>query len=234
VLVTEEGKSIALVPGTKVRVGFSNNSVSASAGCNNMSGEYRLEGEKLVVGELAISAMGCPTNLGKQDQWLADLLTAGPTLVVDGDNLVLTTDTTEVTFLDRDQAEPDQPLEEITWTLTTVIDGDVASSVPAGMDTTLLFDKNGTFTFSDGCNSGGGKYSVERDTMKLSQVISTAMACDTTKEHSDVTAAIDAMFRADSITFSVDHTTLSLHEIGGPHSLQYDAAVDVNVDIIDY
>ena len=54
------------------------------------------------------------------------------------------------------------------------------------------------------------------------------MACDTTKEHSDVTAAIDAMFRATSIKFAIDHATLSLTETSGQHGLQYDAAVDVS------
>ena len=63
--------------------------------------------------------------------------------------------------------------------------------------------------------------------MNLSDVLTTAMACDTTKDHSDVTAAIDAMFRTASIKFSIDHATLSLNEMSGEHGLQYDAALDV-------
>jgi len=227
VLITKDGKSVVLVPGTKIRLGFSNGMLSASAGCNSMSGQYDLQDGSLRVDQLATTDMGCPQNLADQDKWLSDILTASPTVELDGNDLLLTSDKTEITFLDRETAEPDQPLAGITWSLTTVINGDVASSVPEGMNTTLLFDENGRFTFSDGCNSGGGKYSIDGDTMNLSQVAMTAMACDTTKQHSDVTAAIDAMFQAASIKFSIDHATLSLQEISGQHGLQYDAAVDV-------
>ena len=168
VLVTRDGESVVLVPGTKIRLGFADGMLSASAGCNSMSGQYQLQDGLLEVEQLATTDMGCPQKLAEQDKWLADILAASPALALDADDLVLTSGKTAISFLDRETAEPDQPLAGITWTLTTVIDGDAASSVPVGMDTTLLFDPNGTFTFSDGCNSGGGKYSTDGDTMNLS------------------------------------------------------------------
>ena len=74
--------------------------------------------------QLATTDMGCPQNLADQDKWLSDLLMASPTLAFDGNDLVLTSDKTEITLIDREKAEPDQPLTGITWSLATVIDGD--------------------------------------------------------------------------------------------------------------
>jgi heat shock protein HslJ len=223
VLVTENGKSKVLVPGTKVRLGFSDGMISVSAGCNSMSGDYSVADGKLVVGSMATTDMGCQANLMGQDQWLATFLGKKPTVSVDGNNLVLTSETTEVTFLDREQAEPDQPLTGITWGLTTILNGDTASSVPAGVSPTLLFDDQGGFTYNDGCNAGGGQYAINGSTITFSQIVSTQMACGGVKD--EAAGAIRAVINDGSATYSIDHSTLSLH--AGDHGLQYDAAVDL-------
>lgn len=223
VLVTENGKSTVLVPGTKIRLGFHHGTVSASAGCNNMGGEYEIDSGALVVGQMATTDMGCAADLMDQDQWLAHFLSSKPAVSLDGNDLVLTSDTTEITFLDRSVAEPDQPLTGITWGLTTIIDGEMASSVPVTVTPTLLFKDDGTVEIYDGCNSGGGQYTVEGQTLKLSQVVSTQMACGGDKDA--VAAAIRQVLGAQEIQFSIDHSTLSLQASG--RGLQYDAAVDV-------
>jgi len=224
VLVTQNGKPKALVSGTKVRLSFPAGTLSASAGCNNMGGDYEIKDGALVVDQLAITDMGCQNNLMNQDQWLSTFLSSKPKVSLDGNNLVLTSDSTEITFLDRQQAEPDQPLTGITWGLTTILDGETASSVPNGVTATLLFNDDGTVQIYDGCNSGGGQYTVEGSTLHLSQVVSTQMACGGDKD--EVAAAIRQVLGAEEIDFSIDHTTLSLQ--AGGHGLQYDAAVDVS------
>lgn len=223
VLVTEDATSKVLVSGTTIRLGFSSGQLSASAGCNNMSSDYELTGGKLVVGSMATTEMGCQANLMDQDQWLAGFLGSKPALALDGNNLVLTSDTTEITFLDREKAEPDQSLTGITWGLTTMIDGDVASSVPQGAMATLLFKDDGTVQIDFGCNAGGGDYSVDSDTLHLTHIVSTNMACPGAK--GDVETAVVAVLNADTITFAIDHSTLTL--TAGQHGLQYDAALDV-------
>src|SRR4029077_18267591 len=104
VLVTEKGKSKVLVPGTKIRLSFTDGMLGASAGCNSMGGDYQVVNGKLVVGQMSTTEIGCPTNLGEQDQWLAAFLGAKPQIALDGNNLVLTSDDTEVTLVDREQA----------------------------------------------------------------------------------------------------------------------------------
>jgi heat shock protein HslJ len=226
VLVTDKGKSKALVAGTKIRLNFNDGQIGASAGCNSMGGDYQVVDGKLVVGQMATTEIGCPTNLSEQDEWLATFLGSKPGIAIDGSDLVLTAGGTEITMLDREVAEPDQPLAKRTWSLTTVITGDAASSVPEGMNVTLLFDDSGSFTFTDGCNSGGGQYATNGDKITFSQVVATDMACDTSPDHSSVTAAVDQMLNADDVTFEIDHATLTLQ--AGDNGLQYDAALDVS------
>lgn len=224
VLVTEDGKSKALVSGTKIRLSFPAGILSASAGCNNMSGAYEVTDGVLIVDQMATTEMGCPNNLMNQDQWLSTFLSSKPTVSLDGNNLVLTSDSTEITFLDREQAEPDQPLTGITWGLSSILNADSASSVPNGVMATLLFKDDGTVQIFDGCNSGGGKYTVDDGSLTFSQIVSTQMACGGNKD--EVAAAIRQVLGAEEVDYSIDHTTLTLQ--AGEHGLQYDAAVDVS------
>jgi len=229
VTVEKNGTLQPLVTGTKIRLTFSGGNVSAAAGCNTMSGGYSVAGGNLVVGELATTEIGCPADLQAQDTWLSNLLVAGPQLALNGPNLVLTSGTTVVTLLDREVAEPDQPLVGITWGLTTIIDGDIASSVPAGVSATILFTADGKVQFDSGCNAGGGNYTVDGDSLHFAQIVTTTMACPGPR--GSVETAVRAVLDGDPIKFSIDGTTLTLQV--DDKSLQYDAAMDVTSPLPD-
>ena len=229
ITVTKNGAGQSLVSGTKIRLTFSAGNVSAAAGCNTMSGAYTVSGDKLVVGQLATTEIGCPADLQAQDVWLAGLLSAKPQFALQGSNLVLSSDGTVVTFVDREVAEPDQPLVGITWGLTTIIDGDIASSVPAGVSATILFTADGKVQFDSGCNAGGGNYTVDGDALHFAQIVSTTMACPDPR--GSVETAVHAVLGGDPIKYSIDGTTLTLQV--GDKSLQYEAAVDVNSPLPD-
>ena len=218
-----------LVTGTKIRLAFAGGNVTASAGCNTMSGVYQVAGDKLVVGQLATTEIGCPPNLQAQDTWLSDLLTAHPQFAVQGSNLILSSGTTVVTLLDREVAEPDQPLVGITWGLTTIIDGQTASSVPEGVSATILFTADGKVQFDSGCNAGGGQYTVDGDSLHFAQIVSTTMACQDPR--GSVESAVRAVLDGDPIKFSIDGATLTLTV--GDKGLQYAAALDVTSPLPD-
>ena len=224
VLVTENGKSKQLVSGTKVRLGFSDGSISAYAGCNHLSGDYQIKDGSLVVGSMATTEIGCPDDLGAQDQWLGDLLAKSPDVTLNANDLSLAAGETHIDFQDREVAEPDQPLKMITWGLTSILDGDTASSVPEGVMPTLLFMDDGTVQIAFGCNAGGGQYTVDGEVIHFSQIVTTDMACGGDKD--DVESAVAAVIDDGDVTFSIDHTTLTLQSADG-HGLQYAAAVDV-------
>jgi hypothetical protein len=95
--VTEHGRTRHLVPGTHIALSFgpaarhSSNSgdVNAHAGCNQMSGQGRLTGGRLVIGVLASTRMACSEPLMAQDQWLAGVLTGRPYFHLAGHHLTL-------------------------------------------------------------------------------------------------------------------------------------------------
>jgi heat shock protein HslJ len=213
-----------LVNGTRINLSFNDGHIGAAAGCNSIGGDYELDNGKLVVGALAETEMGCEAKLQQQDEWLVAFLRDKPAVELDGNDLVLTTADTKVTMLDREVAEPDQPLTMRTWGLTTILTQDVASSVPSGVTATLLFTDDGQVQVYDGCNSGGGKYVADGDTLTFSELVSTDMACGDGKD--SVASAVLAVLSADHVTFSIDHATLTLQ--AGDHGLQYAAAVDVS------
>ena len=150
-----------LVDGTVVRIEFRDDgTLSASGGCNLLGGEYRIDGDTLRLdGGLSMTEMGCEQALMDQDTRLADLLLAGPTVVVDGDTLVLSAADASITFLDRVVADPDLPIEGTVWTLVTVIDGESASSIPMDATSTLTF-VDGSARVATGCNTGSATASV--------------------------------------------------------------------------
>lgn len=97
-----------LVKGTDVNLTFAADSVSASAGCNTMSGPISVQDGVLILdGGLATTEMGCdPARMG-QDQWLAELLSAEPKLSVDATSLTLESKETVITLTDLDLLGPD-------------------------------------------------------------------------------------------------------------------------------
>ena len=108
VLVTENGKSKALVPGTKIRLGFSDGMLSASAGCNTMSGDLRAHRRQARRRPDGDDGHGLPDNLMDQDQWLSTFLSSKPAAFSStGTTSFSPRTSTEITFLDREQAEPD-------------------------------------------------------------------------------------------------------------------------------
>ena len=224
VSVLLEDPSHQLVNGTRVRLTFRDGHLGASAGCNSLGGDYLIENGRLVVGPMSQTEMGCEQKLMDQDQWLASFLSGNPAVDLSGNDLVLTSHDAKLSLLDREVAEPDQPLRNITWGLSTIVTGEVASSVPVGITATLLFDDHGGIQFNDGCNSGGGKYVVEGNTIKFSELVSTDMACG--GDAATVASAVLKVLNAKAVTFAIDNTTLTLQ--AGDDGLMYSAAVDVN------
>ena len=207
-----------LVPGTTIRISFADGQLTAQAGCNTLGGSYTIVDGKLVGGdEWSMTEMGCDPARHAQDQWLANLLSSSPTVGVDGDKITLTAGDVVVQMLDREVAEPDMQLTGQTWTLSSLISGDAVSSMPAGVTATLEFNDDGTVSFNSGCNSGGGSYTVDGQTVTFSNLLTTEMAC--AGPQSDVEAAFLAVLGAGPNDFVIDADQLTL--LAGENGLQF-------------
>jgi heat shock protein HslJ len=165
-----------LVPGTRIRLSFQDGTLGASAGCNSMGGAYRLEGDRLVVGPMSMTEMGCEEPLMQQDAWLAAFL-GGATVSLDADTLLLANGAVSVTFLDAEVATPDLPIEGTRWVLDGIVMGDAVSSVPVGV-TAAIRITGGRIDVESGCNSGGGAVEVTADTIRFGPIALTKRACE--------------------------------------------------------
>lgn len=210
-----EGRT--LVQGSTVRLAFSNGQVSASAGCNSMSGPYRIDGDRLVVDELATTEMACEPPLMDQDRWVADLLD-GATVALDGDTLTLTKGVIHVVLLDREIADPDRPLLGTRWVVDGLISGDAVSSTPAGATAALTFSEE-RLDVEAGCNTGGGTVRVAETTLEFGPIGLTKMAC--TPEVMALEQAVTTI-PAGTVGYRIEAATLTLD--AGPVGLMLRAA----------
>lgn len=213
-----------LVDGTVVRIEFRDDgTLSASAGCNLLGGEYRIDGDALRLdGGLSMTEMGCEQALMDQDTRLADLLLAGPTVVVDGDTLVLSAAGASITFLDRVVADPDLPLEGTVWILTTIIDGDSASSIPMDATSTLTF-VDGSARVATGCNTGSATVILGDGTIGFGPLALTKMACQ--QPLMDLETSVVGVLAGD-VTFEIEAGSLTITSASGAAGLQYTALDD--------
>ncbi|HAS12504.1 MAG TPA: hypothetical protein DCS55_18655 [Acidimicrobiaceae bacterium] len=157
--VTEAGAPRPLVEGTVISLRIDDGRVGASLGCNQLGARYELDGDRLLVEELSTTEMGCDPERHAQDEWFAGVLQAEPTVVVDGDTMVLTSGETVVRFVDREVAEPDRELVGATWEVDGFADGqdpdDAAMSMAVEQPGIVRFEESGFVTGDDGCNGFG-------------------------------------------------------------------------------
>ena len=193
-----------LVAGTAVTLTFEPDRLSANAGCNTSSGAYTLDGAVLrTEGEWATTLMGCTPELEAQDQWLARFLSDGADVVLDGDDLTLTsTGGGDVTMVLTSGDSGAAPLTGTTWMLNTIIDGETASSVPVGVEQpTLRIGEDGMAELFAGCNRGGaavGTTTTEQgEALTFGPLRLTRMACG--DEAMAVETAVLAVLESDPL-----------------------------------
>lgn len=172
----------ALVPDTRVHIAFNaDGTIGAGAGCNSMGGTWSIEGATLGIQVSQMTEMGCPDDRFAQDDWLVDWLASGLTATLDGDGLVLTGGGVTMTLLDREVADPDQPLEGTTWVLDGLESGGggegVVASVPSGVRATIRLDGD-RLEVDTGCNTGGATTTVDGDTLTVGPLSLTKRGCE--------------------------------------------------------
>ncbi|GIJ50273.1 META domain-containing protein [Virgisporangium aliadipatigenens] len=202
--VTDGGQPKPLAANTRIRMSFTADEVKANAGCNHLSGPVSLDGDKLVVGELGSTAIGCPPGLSEQDQWFAGVLSGRPGWKLDGDTLTLTAGAVTVTFVDQRVAEPDRPLLGTRWTVDTVFSGGVASS---GQGSAGLVFADGRVTGSTPCGVFEGSYTREGDRLRFADLMHTPC-------HDQLHASVVGTL-ADEATVSVKGDRLTLTTVDG-------------------
>ena len=206
--VTEDGADRPLVEGTRIRLAFADGQLSASAGCNSIGGDYRIDDGLLVFEGGGMTEMGCDEERHAQDDWLFSFLGSHPAIAREGDKLTLTSGDVVVALQDREVAEPDVPLTGTTWTVDTLVSGDAASSVPDGALATLVFTDQGRVEVVTGCNGGTGTYEATDHTLRIGDVEQTLIGCEGAV--AQLAAAVLAVINAEEIEYAIDAGSLTL------------------------
>jgi heat shock protein HslJ len=206
--VTDGGQDRPLVPGTKLRLNFSASDIGASAGCNHLNGTYRIDGGRLIVANLGTTDMGCDPDLMAQDQWLSEVLGAGPAVSLVANDLVIEAGSVRITLVDREVAEPDAKLVGPTWTVESIITGDAVSSVPAEPVATLVFKDDGTLEVNAGCNRGSGTWEAVAGGIEVGPLMLTKMACE--KDGASLESAVLGVLEAGTIAAQIDSSLMTL------------------------
>lgn len=173
------GAPAAMPAGVRLELTLGNDGrLGARAGCNSMSGTYKISGGRLDVDGLGQTEMGCAAELMANDTAIASLLSSRPAVVLAGDTLTLTGSTSALRLVDLETVDPGSPLVGTTWVLDTLLDRDVASTIPQELrgKATLAFDTE-RVAWTSGCNSFGAGYQMDKGVLGLGETIATTKGC---------------------------------------------------------
>jgi heat shock protein HslJ len=179
VSATEDGAPRALVGTTRLRLHFfDDRRLSASAGCNGLDGRYSIQRGTLVVTDSGTTLIGCDPALHEQDDWYFGFVLSKPAIEVDGDSLVLEGSGIRIEYLDQEVATPDVELTGVTWTVETIIDGELAQHAEWPDPATIEFGTDGTVEVYTGCNGGTGTYRVSDGALTFIDVAVSERGCE--------------------------------------------------------
>lgn len=210
--IIDAGRLRHLAAGTELRLSFDDGRLGIEAGCNHMSGRYRIESGRLTVRSMSTTEMGCEPRLMAQDVWVSGLFADPVTFDLAGDLLRLHSGDVELELTDREVASPDVALVGTTWHLTSLITGDTVSSIPTGFEATLLIDDDGLHVDTT-CSEMDVAATVEGSTITIgdSGRGSSSTACADGLQTVDK-AIQEALSR--DVTWEVEETSLTLTREG--------------------
>ncbi len=163
-----------------LRLEFSDEGLSATGGCNDTSGSYKLGGRKLRFGDDAMqTAMGCVDGSERQDDWLNDLLAPSADLELrdGGRTLILRRGQRSATFgLQRLRGGP-SPVDRRSWRATAFVSpGGSWTTVDGEMVRPAIRIEAGTATIFTGCNRGTATVQFGERTVTFSEFRPTTRA----------------------------------------------------------
>jgi heat shock protein HslJ len=204
--VTDAGEPHPLADGTELRLSFQDGQLGIHAGCNQLSGDYELSGDRLAVGPIGGTEMGCPEPLLDQDAWLAEVLSGDLRFQLGDDDLLLTAGEVVFELTDRETVSPDRPLEDTEWSLDSLMQGDTVSSVPGGVGATLRV-ADGKAHVETGCNELTWDVVVDDGTITFSGGVTTDVGCP--GDLATVEDAISLVLEGE-VTWQVTERTLTI------------------------
>ncbi|GAA3478643.1 META domain-containing protein [Streptomyces yanii] len=208
--VTVGGRRTAAPVGTHVMI-TPEGKAHGNYGCNHFSATARMNGDTITVTPGAWTTKGCRKDIDQFEKAMSRTFSGTLTAAVTDRTLTLTKATGDAIAF---TSEPAAPLTGTTWTVTTLISGSVASSLPAGAEkkARLTFGKDGSVQGSSGCNQLRGIATVSGSTIAFGRIVGTKMMCP--DPQMEVERPLLAILQGKA-TYRIDHRTLTLTAANG-------------------
>lgn len=192
-------------------------SISGFSSCNHYFGEIAIDGANVTISGVGGTEMGClDTGVMEQESAYYSALSAAQTIARDGNSLVIGYEGGELRYT-LQEPTPDAALVGTEWQLHTFLSGETADSTASSLigdsTITLVFNEDGTVGGHGGCNSYGGNYLVEGESLTISELVSTLMACEAEGVTEQESVYLDALGRAES--YSIEGNQLTIYYPGG-------------------
>jgi heat shock protein HslJ len=167
----------ASMPLGRVSLGFLDQALFATTGCNDLTGTWSLDGGVLRVVDRAVTGFSCGDELGALEDNVLGVLTSEPLTLIDGNTVVLSAPdgrslTYEVTAKGMDMLEEAHdttvPLDAASWQIdgwgSRSENGRPSESTPTLLD----LRADGTFSVRSECTIGRGAFTIDGATIRTS------------------------------------------------------------------
>lgn len=221
--VGPNGNAVPVPQAVAASASFAAGTVSGNAGCNDYTGSYTVDGEKLTIGPLAATRKACgPAESAVETAFLAVMGNVA-TYSINGDSLELKTADGKV-GLAFAATEPTS-LSKTRWVATGVNNGaGGVSSVVVDTTLTAIFAEAGTVAGSGGCNDYNGPYTSDASTIKIGPLATTRMLCNSPagvdEQETQFLTALQA-----ATTYTISGSTLELRDGGGALQVSFRATL---------
>jgi len=188
-----------------VTVQFEDGQARGFSGCNNFSGGYRLEGDRLQLGQLASTMMACPEPAMAVENAFQAAFAGALQYTVDGDRLTLSAASGGSLSFTR-EAPPQ--LDGSTWEVTGYNNNRQAVVGVIGDPAITLTFGAEEVSGSAGCNRFWASYTTDGDSISFGPAATTRMACEEplmTQEREFLAALVSA------VTWRIDGNVLDMH-----------------------
>lgn len=214
---------VSVLAGTRITALFEAGNISGSAGCNNYSGSYEVDGNAISIGPLAGTLAFCNEPEGVMEQessYLAALeSTATYQIVVNRLELISESGELMATF----RVAESTGIEGITWNIIGYNNGR-GGVVSVVLDTEInaLFE-DGTVSGSAGCNSYTASYEIVGSSITIGPVATTRKICNepegVMEQENEFLAALQS-----AVEYTIDGNRLDMFNADGARALNASAS----------
>lgn len=213
---THGGDPVPIPDGAPITMTIDGTEIGGRAACNIYGGEIDVDGDRIAIGAMSMTEMGCDGPIMEAEAAYVAALAAVERWSRDGDRLTYTGEAVELTY-ELVPPTADADLVGTRWVLDSLVDGDAVSSTMGGEPATLTLRDDGTLTGFTGCRTFDGHYELGEGDVQVTQLVNDDRACpDLAAQDEHVLAVI-----GDRFAYEIEGDGLTLR--GGRLGLLYRA-----------